>query len=87
MKADQVVTFTNTHAAMKAEDIFSFHNKLDFELIPTPREISAECGFALLVRNIDTVFLYNICQKNNLKIDGIYLIKIINGVKHYEKSY
>jgi len=87
MTPDHVVTFRSTHAAMKAEDIFSFHCKLDFELIPTPREISAECGFALLVRNIDTLFLYNICQKNNLKFDGIYIIKIIKGVKHYEKSY
>jgi len=40
-----VVTFDSTHKAIKTEKITK--EKLDVELIPTPREISASCGLSL----------------------------------------
>ncbi|MDP8221400.1 MAG: DUF3343 domain-containing protein [Candidatus Stygibacter frigidus] len=85
MKRQIVITFHSTHSAMAAEDIFK-ELKLDFELIPTPREISAECGFALLVRGMDTTEIKPICNKNQIKYDNIYLIKFTDGGKEYEKS-
>ena len=86
MKPYVVVTFSSTHAAMRAEDIFK-ELKLDFELIPTPREISAECGFALLVRQKDTQELEKICREYMINYDGIHLVKEEKGKKYYEKSY
>ncbi len=86
MKPYVVITFNSTHTAMKAEDIFK-ELKLDFELIPTPREISAECGFALLVRKKDTPELEQICREYQIQFDGIHLVKEKKGVKYYEKNY
>ena len=40
-----VITFDSTHKAIKTEKITK--EKLDVELIPTPREISASCGLSL----------------------------------------
>lgn len=40
-----VITFDSTHKAIKTEKIAK--EKLDVELIPTPREISSSCGLSL----------------------------------------
>ncbi|MDP8221101.1 MAG: DUF3343 domain-containing protein [Candidatus Stygibacter frigidus] len=85
MNRQIVITFNSTHSAMAAEDIFK-ELKLDFELIPTPREISAECGFALLVREMDIAEIFLICNQNQIKYDNIYQIKYNDGGKEYEKS-
>lgn len=85
MNRQIVITFHSTHSAMAAEEIFK-EQKLDFELIPTPREISAECGFALLVRGLDIAEIKPICNKNQIKYDNIYQIKFNDGGKEYEKS-
>ena len=80
-----VLTFPSTHAAMVAEDVCK-NLKLDFELIPTPRQISAECGFALLIRQLSASAIKEICQNNQINYEYLYIIKNINGVKKYEKS-
>ncbi|MCF7911419.1 MAG: DUF3343 domain-containing protein [Candidatus Cloacimonetes bacterium] len=80
-----VLTFHSTHSAMAAEDTFK-QLKLDFELIPTPRQISAECGFALLLRGLEIAEISLICQQNQIKYDSIYKIKFTDGGKEYEKS-
>lgn len=85
MNSKIVVTFSSSHQALRAEECF-LNEKIDFELIPTPREISAECGFALLIYNSEADRLYNICRKNKVNIDGIYLITNYKGEKKYEKS-
>ena len=85
MNRQIVITFQSTHTAMAAEDTFK-ELKLDFELIPTPREISAECGFALLVRNSDSNQIKLICDQNSLRFSDIYRIYYNNGGKVYEKS-
>lgn len=82
----QVITFKNTHTAMEAEDVLG-QLGYDFELIPTPREISAECGFALLVRESDSQALKEICQMNRIEYSGIYRRKIEKGARRYEKDY
>jgi len=81
-----VVTFGSTHQALKAEDIFK-ELQLDFELIPIPREISAECGFALLVNYNDTAEIKKTCDKKKIRFSGIYEIQINDGEKYYEKYY
>ena len=85
MNLQIVITFHSTHSAMAAEDIFK-ELKLDFELIPTPREISAECGFALLMSGMDNDEIRPICNKNQITYENIYMIKFTDGGKEYEKS-
>ena len=81
-----VITFGTTHQALKAEDIFR-ELQLGFELIPTPREISAECGFALLVNDNDSAEIKETCESNSIRFSGIYKTTFSNGDKYYEKSY
>lgn len=86
MENELVITFNSTHQAMKAEDEFK-QAELDFELIPTPRKISAECGFALLVRNTQPMIVKKLCDQTSIQFDLIYVIKNDKGEKYYEKSY
>jgi hypothetical protein len=81
-----IITFSSTHTALKAEEICK-ELKLDFELIPTPREISAECGFALMVKHIEPDVLHDLCEKRKIRFYGIYLKNMEKGEKIYEKSY
>jgi len=80
-----VLTFLSTHSAMAAEDVCK-KLKLDFELIPTPRQISAECGFALLIRQLNAPAIKEICQNNQIDYENLYIIKNTNGERKYEKS-
>ncbi|MCF7919464.1 MAG: DUF3343 domain-containing protein [Candidatus Cloacimonetes bacterium] len=86
MNSPLVITFPNTHQALKAEDFFKLL-KLEFELIPTPREISAECGFALLVYNQDSSTIIRFCSEKNITLSNIFICNENKGVKNYEKSY
>ena len=45
-----LVTFFSTHHALKAEKLLKEKIK-GVTLIPTPREISSECGFSLFLEN------------------------------------
>jgi hypothetical protein len=81
-----VITFTSTHAALEAEDVFKQRN-IDLELVPTPRKISSECGFALLVRHLIPADILLICQNNNIKFESIYKKIIHDGGYEYEKNY
>lgn len=83
---DIVITFASSHHAMSAEDKLISQN-IELELIPTPRKISSECGFALLVSNCELDKLKKICKDSGIKKDLYYIVKLENGEKHYEKSY
>ena len=79
---DFILTFESTHNALATEKILR-KKDIDVELIPTPREISAECGFTLVLENID---LQTIKDNTNQKIIGdIYVINQKNKGKKYEK--
>lgn len=80
---DFLVTFFSTHHALKAEKTLkgvSAH----IDLIPTPREISSECGFSILIKYFEdkpSTLL------KNMSYEQIYQI-IYNdtGAKIYEKN-
>jgi hypothetical protein len=48
MPDDYVITFSSTHQTLQAKKQFS-RLQLDYELIATPREISSECGFCIIL--------------------------------------
>ena len=50
--AQYLITFQSTFYVMKAEQMIRKAGNIPFKLIPTPREISSECGFSLLISDI-----------------------------------
>ena len=75
-----LLTFKNTHLAIKCSKTL---NQFNSEMIPTPREISSECGFSILVNNINSLNFF----KDTIEYDTIYNIIIKGGEKKYEKIY
>ena len=45
-----ILTFESTHAVMKAEALFRARN-LSYQLLPTPRSLSADCGVSISISN------------------------------------
>jgi predicted urease superfamily metal-dependent hydrolase len=69
---------------MKAKKVFA-KIELETDFIPTPREISAECGFSMKasVENYD--YLLELLSTEKVKFDNVYQIKTENGERIYEK--
>lgn len=85
MNNDYLIAFSNTHKAMKAKKVFTAKN-IDFELIATPREISKECGFCLLLYKQTKTNIEVILQ--TLKSADLAKIEVFKkGEKRYEKIY
>lgn len=75
MTEEYLFTFRTSHEVFKAEkDIKTLHN-VHYKLIPTPREISSECGFSLILNKRQVNFSYK----------HVYSIKKIKGKMYYEK--
>lgn len=69
-----VITFNSTHHAIKAERTL-MENGLDVRTIPTPREITASCGFSIKFLEGDINEIKNFLSNKELDILGIYKIK------------
>lgn len=81
---DFVITFQSSHHAIKAERKFMKNHKTD--LIPTPREISSECGFSLKISETELNAILELFNENSLKYAKIYSITIHKGEKRYEEN-
>lgn len=69
---EHLLTFETSHLAMKAERCLN-RTDINAEIIPTPREISSECGFSLLIKDTSTEALYEFCLIHEFKNYKIYL--------------
>ncbi len=67
-----VITFDSTHKAIKTEKITK--EKLDVELIPTPREISASCGLSLKFKEEQLEELMDILK--DTEKDGMVIYQV-----------
>ncbi len=85
MKADLVVTFDSANHAIAAE-YFCKSNGIKMELIPSPREITYNCGFSLLIYQQDVVEIYEIFNKNDVLFAKIFLKQNHNGEIYYEEK-
>jgi hypothetical protein len=79
---DYILTFESTHNALATEKILR-KKELDIELIPTPREISSECGFTLILENTNLQTIKDNTKKEIL--GDIYVIIKKGKRKKYEK--
>ncbi|UCE19276.1 MAG: DUF3343 domain-containing protein [Gemmatimonadota bacterium] len=68
-----VITFDSIHRVMKAERILKSED-VSLTLVPTPREISSECGMVVQVGCEELERVQEIFNKNRLEIEGIYQI-------------
>jgi len=66
-----IVTFHNTHFALKAKKLLQRNGKR-IETIPVPRELSSECGFCCKVLWDEIEEIERIFRDNNVEIDSVY---------------
>ena len=66
-----IITFHNTHFAMKAKKVLERNGRRS-ETIPVPREFSSECGFCCKVIWEEREEIEKILRENSVEIDSIY---------------
>jgi hypothetical protein len=69
-----VMTFGSTHLAMKFEEVID-KAELPGELIPLPREISADCGLAGKFAEENLEAVKELCEEENIDFTAIYQMK------------
>lgn len=69
-----LITFLSSHHAIEANKKFT-KSDISCEIVPTPRQISSECGFAILGEIEDISVLQEFNLKNKIKFDKIYIKK------------
>ena len=70
-----VVTFHTTAAAMAMEALCKAQN-LPGRLIPTPRELTADCGMSWRAEVQDRAALAALTEAERLEVDGFYELMI-----------
>ena len=70
-----VVTFHTTAAAMAMEALCKAQN-LPGRLIPTPRELTADCGMSWRAEVQDRAALAALTEAEGLEVDGFYKLMI-----------
>ena len=83
-KREKALVFVlySIHNVMKAEKILRSQGVL-FDTIPVPKEISSDCGMALLVACEDRQKVLEILRKNGIDSKGIY----VRTCGRYETEY
>ncbi|QAT60089.1 MULTISPECIES: DUF3343 domain-containing protein [Tissierellales] len=79
-----VIAFNSTSHAIKGEKIFKNQN-LKIKTIPTPQEITANCGLSILFDLGDKETIYSIIKDNNLEIKGMYKLIRKDKKKYIEE--
>lgn len=78
-----IVTFQNTHEAMKAERE-TIKNKIKVVVIPTPTYITKSCGISLKIEEENIQSIFKLVKSENIKVKEIFLrdgesVKAIEG--------
>lgn len=78
-----VITFDSTHKAMSTEK--KILNKVEFNMIPTPREISASCGLSIKFKLEVVDQVLSLLEDHDK--EGLNLYKVVrsNGSKTASK--
>ena len=68
-----VVLFHSTAHAIRAEKVL-LGAGFTIKMIPTPRQISSDCGMALRFKHSDSDAVAAVLQENRVPINGIHVI-------------
>lgn len=71
MSRNTLLTFTSTHHAIKAEKLVAGAG-LDFDIIPTPRAITASCGLSLELRDEQLMGAVQLLAESQVKPQAIF---------------
>jgi len=66
-----LLTFPSIHYVLKAEKLIKGLG-LFTDMVPVPKEISSDCGMALLVREEDLNQITSLLKEKGLPLEGIY---------------
>ncbi len=69
-----IALFISTHETLRAEK-FLEAGGIVFKTVIKPRNITSECGMGLEFDSNDKDRALKICQQNNLRLTGIFLLK------------
>ncbi|APC42498.1 DUF3343 domain-containing protein [Clostridium estertheticum] len=72
MNKHYIVTFQNTHEAMKAERE-TVKKQIKVVVIPTPTYITKSCGISLKVCEEDIQGIINLIKAENIKVKEIFM--------------
>lgn len=64
-----ILTFLNTRTVIQAERELK-NNGISYQVIPTPRQISSECGMCLKVSSSDLGKIEDLFQAQGIKINS-----------------
>ena len=67
-----IVTFQNTHEAMKAERE-ALQNRIKIVVVPTPTYITKSCGISLKVDDANIQSIINLIKLEDIKVKEIYI--------------
>jgi len=67
-----VFVLHSIHNVMKAEKILK-DRKIAFDTIPVPKEISSDCGMAIMAVSTEAIEVKQVFMKSGIDIKGIYL--------------
>ena len=78
---EYVITFESTHHAIKFEK--TIQKIVDYEVLPTPREISSSCGISIKISDVE---LGKVCSIADFDGQIVYETQMsLEGVKQYKK--
>ena len=77
--SERLIVFDSIHQALRAEKTLS-NAGVRFELIPTPREISASCGQSIAFWNEDESLVRQMLKVEKVPYRGIYSMDADRGV-------
>ncbi|MBW9153807.1 DUF3343 domain-containing protein [Clostridium estertheticum] len=72
MDKHYIITFQNTHEAMKAERE-TVKKQIKVVVIPTPTYITKSCGISLKVCEEDIQGIINLIKSENIKVKEIFM--------------
>jgi uncharacterized SAM-binding protein YcdF (DUF218 family) len=68
-----VILFHSASHAVRAEKVL-LQAGLGVKMIPTPRQISSDCGMALRLEGTDEERVVDLLERSNVPINGIHRI-------------
>jgi len=78
-----VITFESTHKAIKAEKTL---DGLEIEIIPTPRQLSANCGISLKACTSDLSKIKTLMGDSYGDMNQCYEVTSIDGTVNFKKQ-
>ncbi len=62
-----ILLFESIHYVLKTEKLFKA-SKIDYQIIPTPRELSSECGSAMKINENDKSKVEKILKEKKINV-------------------